>query len=577
MASDIDDIVFAAGQTRLSVTGARLIQLQPEKFTAQEQLEILYWLLLCGKCIEACAYVKILAAATLDARQQGRLYAACLRLSLLDSSVDMPPEPPQAYLPRWVKAHLQRGENVVYPPYVTAVSLARDSRRELCLELECTCIACSGRIKSSIRSDLVVLVNKQVSEWLCPHCLALQRTDMLVVRERLWDIYAAYFEKLPRNPDSMLEIGDAVEAILLANALEPYAPIRFCSLRQERIGHFCMAGARIVEQLAGEEKLTLDYYGFETEQYVSNTALGSIWKRFFNSSIVAQQLYWLAHSIGMRHLGPLVQHITYKNAFRGRYSYPLQLNCSEVQKGLRALELMGIPRGAKIACLFVRDASYLSSVHPVETDDGNTYRNADVDTYQKACEELAARGWYVVRMGAVASKPLAWASEHIIDYATHFRTEFMDVWLWLYCDLCMGMASGPDVLFAAEDRPWLLTNAVDLWYLGILSPNSVVLPKHVQTSATQERMSLKEYLLNEVSIDKNRENIVSQYLKFANNTEEEIYDALCEQLAILEGKHYYSKEEAELQEYYKNLASYKYENWGDMRAKFSIKFLQAES
>lgn len=576
MENELRNIIGDAQKTRLSITASRLLQLDCTEYSAKEHLEIIYWLIVCGKYAEAYASIVMLKAKHLTAEQQALSYAACLRLSLQHYDVALPVEPEPKYLPHWVKTFLHIHKEVVCPIQFKMMDIAQTPRKEPFLMVEVECVACGAPVLSSARSNLIIKGDAEITDWLCPHCLAMQRTSRRALRDVLWEKFSDFFAALPVDSSGSLEDNDVGVTLLWASVLEPYAPIRFCSFRQDRVGHLCYGGVRILEQMGGSEKLTLDFYGFETKFFTANTVLANMWKRFFNSTVAAQQLYWFAHAVDMPHLAPLVQHPTYTEPHSGRYSYPLQMNFSEMQQGMRALEAMGVPRGAKIACLFVRDGDYLSSIHPTKTDAGHEYRNADINTYQKACEKLVAHGWYVLRMGATAGKEITWTSDYIIDYAKHFRSEFMDVWLWLYSDLCLGMGSGPDILFAMRSRPWLVTNAVDLFYLAILSADSLVLPKHVVRAQTQQHVSLKEYLLYEANYKSGQKNLAEGNLQYIDNTSEEIYDTVCEQLAIIEGRQCYSQEDIAIRKQYQELGSHQYDDWGAMRANFSLVFLRAE-
>lgn len=576
MNTELAAIIADIPQTRLSIIGNRLARFDRSNCSQAERIQILYWLIVCRKEDAALEVLHELAKEEMAAELAAQLYVAKLRCHLLEF-YPLPENENVLFLPQWVKKFNELAIDIAYATEIQGISLAHNSRKNIILSLDCVCIACKNTIITTIQSDLLPLDSEKNVQWICPHCLAAHSLNKRIIRDRLWDSFSEHFTNLPVDSHGILDDNDATLTLLLANALEPYAPIRFCSFRQDRIGHLCMGGARILEQIGGSEKLTLDFYGFETKFFTANTVLAALWKRFFNSTVAAQQLYWLAHAAGMPHLGPLVQHPNYAESHNGRYTYPLQMNFSEMQQGMRALEAMGIPRGAKIACLFVRDPAYLSTGHPEGTDANNGYRNADIDSYQKACEELAAQGWYVLRMGATVAKPITWVSDHIIDYATHFRTEFMDIWLLLHSDLCMCMGSGPDVLFAMRNRPWLLSNAVDLFYVAMLSPDSLVLPKHVVRTQTQQAVSLQEYLLHEADFESAQKNLSEGNLQYINNTSDEIYDTVCEQLAILEGTLSYSQEDIAMRKKYQKLGSYKHENLGAMRANFSLAFLHAES
>ena len=94
---------------------------------------------------------------------------------------------------------------------------------------------------------------------------------------------------------------------------------------------------------------------------------------------------------------------------------------------------MGIPAGAKIACLLGRDEAYMKSFNAPATYIMQ-YRNSDINTYKNAAEYLASQGWYVLRMGFVTGKAIEWENERIIDYANRYRDPFLDVYIFYHCN-----------------------------------------------------------------------------------------------------------------------------------------------
>jgi hypothetical protein len=90
----------------------------------------------------------------------------------------------------------------------------------------------------------------------------------------------------------------------------------------------------------------------------------------------------------------------------------------EEARGLAELEKMGIPTGAEFICLNVRDNLYLNEVIPTSGKwTYHDYRGSERDNYLLAAETPADLGYYVVRMAAVAKKPLDSSHPKVIDYA----------------------------------------------------------------------------------------------------------------------------------------------------------------
>ena len=92
-----------------------------------------------------------------------------------------------------------------------------------------------------------------------------------------------------------------------------------------------------------------------------------------------------------------------------RFSSHISQNIIINIKGKKLLEKLGLPKNAKFICLLVRDAGYLSR-HEKTQNVGrwshHNYRDGNIDKYVLAAEELAFRGYYVLRMGINVLKPL---------------------------------------------------------------------------------------------------------------------------------------------------------------------------
>ena len=90
------------------------------------------------------------------------------------------------------------------------------------------------------------------------------------------------------------------------------------------------------------------------------------------------------------------------------------------------------------------------------SSEGNTswtrLRNGNIDDYRKTAQYLVERGYYVIRTGRDMEREIDWG-DGIIDYASRFRSDFMDIWLFSNCDLCISTSSGPDVLSLMFSRP----------------------------------------------------------------------------------------------------------------------------
>ena len=126
----------------------------------------------------------------------------------------------------------------------------------------------------------------------------------------------------------------------------------------------------------------------------------------------------------------------------------------EEQRGEAGLRAMGIPKGAQFVVLIVRDSAYLDRRLPWRSWSYHDYRDSDVQNYILAAEELVARGYYVIRMGALVKEAMNVDHAMIIDYATNgMRSDFMDIYLGAKCKFCISNGTGYDSIPHIFRRP----------------------------------------------------------------------------------------------------------------------------
>lgn len=83
-----------------------------------------------------------------------------------------------------------------------------------------------------------------------------------------------------------------------------------------------------------------------------------------------------------------------------RFLPHLKFTAEEELRGEASLRKMGIAIGTPFVCLIVRDSAYLHAFKPQYDWTYFNYRDCDIQNYVLAAEELADRGYFVIRMGA---------------------------------------------------------------------------------------------------------------------------------------------------------------------------------
>jgi len=170
-----------------------------------------------------------------------------------------------------------------------------------------------------------------------------------------------------------------------------------------------------------------------------------------------------------------------------------------------------------------------------------------------AAESLAARGYYVFRMGVVAEKSLNTNNTRIIDYVnSNLRSDFMDVYLGARCSFCLSTGTGFDDVPYIFRRPIALSE-VPFGMLRIWGKKFLHLTKHHILKKEKRRLSLSEIFSHGVAYAVDTEVFRQKGIELVDNTPEEIRDLVMEIAENLEFKTKLNPEDEELQKTFKSL------------------------
>lgn len=117
----------------------------------------------------------------------------------------------------------------------------------------------------------------------------------------------------------------------------------------------------------------------------------------------------------------------------------------EEAKGKALLAEMGITNKDWFVCFHARDGAYLRKWRPELSEfwDKNDWRNNPVKDYFDALDFITEQGGYALRMGAIVEEPLdPERNPRVIDYATQYRSDFLDIFLISKCRFFIGTNSG---------------------------------------------------------------------------------------------------------------------------------------
>lgn len=469
--------------------------------------------------------------ASFSEAEAGLFYALRLRTAGVQAKDEILPSMTP---PRWTVL-LQKKEMEVTYPFAPEVGAIQAHGNKPLMLLKDICPACMAVNMLSVASP--IFPQEERGEWFCPHCLARRAWDKEAIRNFLWSWYMAFLTSLEHKPDGTLGDEAALHALAAAQSIFPLASVRFGRLFTRQIGHLIQnTWLYIMYKAAGLLPPSLDIIGINPEMPISNSYMAKKWGEVMELSPIGQQLHGLAWGTHhcMDELDNTAPQFYMDPALRipkGRpaFSFSLQEQC----RAGNELEKMGIPADAKFVCLHVRDNGYGRKHAPPETLAWTELRNGNIDDYKKTALYLAQKGYYVIRTGKDMEKKIDWDDEHIIDYANRYQSDFMDIWLFSNCDLCISTGSGPDILSLLFNRPTVYTNFFAPVSEEFLHYDALYLPK-VFFHSSGERITMQESM--QLGLGKlHSDEILKKGITFRHCTPEEIVAATRERLSMLDG------------------------------------------
>lgn len=334
---------------------------------------------------------------------------------------------------------------------------------------------------------------------------------------------------------------------LIIRLLSPLINIRFGQLCSERLGHYAFNTEMYLceRDLGMQPKNTIDIF-FNTP--VCNDQLAKMWKRILHISSIAKDLYWLCDHLpgGEKHCVRFPSDMDL-NGLLIQTKVHLSFTENEEDIGREALRKMGIPDNMPFVCFHARDNEYLNVKYPKADWRYHDYRDSNICNYLPAMEELTRRGYFALRMGSVVKEELKINNPYIIDYATQFRTDFLDIYLSSKCKLFIGNPCGLIALPVIFRRPIVFVNYIPLEYVAGWHPSYIIIFKKLWINKENRLMTFREIIesgagrfLEKADYDKNG-------ITPIENTPEEIKSAVIEMDERLKGNYQAFEDEEELQ------------------------------
>ena len=339
-------------------------------------------------------------------------------------------------------------------------------------------------------------------------------------------------------PELFLTLPISLISLLIIILLRPFIKIKIYLVRSNRIGHFA---ADLELHLCEKKELKIKELSiFYFARPACNSQLAKMWKR---KLLILPPFF-------IRPLDYIIRSVPCLNSFMGTTinydrdvlnlydKYPPQLTFTPQEEvlGKKKLIEIGIPKGSSFVCLIIRDGRYLNPENDGNSDQKNTYRNSSIKNYSQAAENLAALGYFVLRMGALVEQPFPTNNPLVIDYATNgSRSEFMDIYLGAKCTFCISTGTGFDAIPNIFRRPIVFVNYSPIEYFFTSRKEYISVTRHYFSTKLNRYLSLSEILKDGFGIIDSTFSLKQSGVSLKENTPEEISEVVMEMVERLKG------------------------------------------
>ena len=371
----------------------------------------------------------------------------------------------------------------------------------------------------------------------------------------------------------------ALPAVMVIRLLRPILIIRVGTFRYDRIGHFAADVGHQWAKLHVQPRNIVDWYWLDGP--TTNNQWEMMVRRNFSIYSWTKYLdFWNCFIPGgMVHHRPSTTNGSRDiEGLLERAQTKLKFLPSEDVDGKTWLRAQGWQEGEPFVCLLVRDSAYLNSEpkHSKRSWEYHKYRESDIETFIPAAKWLAEQGVWVLRMGKTMARQIPMIHPKVIDYAFHpDKSDFLDVWLFANCDLCITTLSGPDMISDVYRKPILAINFLPLLHLWSWS-NVLHHPKKICWKDSGKTLSLIEYLDHSyLTSDQYRDNGID----IVDLKPNEITETVQECWHRIEGKWVVSSDEIEQQKQFFGVLRQspefsKYHGWIHPESRLSMSFLR---
>lgn len=343
--------------------------------------------------------------------------------------------------------------------------------------------------------------------------------------------------------------------VFMVRLLKPFKIIKFGRLINSRIGHFMMdIEIYLCEKEAGlHDKRSRDVFYYGSDKFcnyqLKKMCERSVWVVSFAKYIDK-----------VNRIFPGAQeHIVPFDLTRDIYGVVERtaghffLTPDEERFGEKELGRIGVSPDKPLVCFHARDSAYLEAMLPENSNWAyHNYRDSGVYNYLPAAEELVSRGYYVIRMGNVVREALP-GNPRIIDYATKYRTDFLDVYLGARCKFFICDTAGIYAIPAMFRKPIAWVNFIPFEYIHAWNKNYLIITKKLWLKTQRRFLTFREILGSQIGQFCESREYEQSGIEVIENTSEEIAALAVEMDQRLKGEWQENAADEELQKRFRDL------------------------
>jgi putative glycosyltransferase (TIGR04372 family) len=341
--------------------------------------------------------------------------------------------------------------------------------------------------------------------------------------------------------------------IYFLNSTKYTRKIKFCPLISLRIGHLAANTELFLRRLkAGELKHGTKYIGVAGK--TCNNHLLKMYKR--EMPIVKSRLLRGIITTSLFQKSDFFQDVPYTST-----EYPIfndlpkaaGFTPNEEKKGIQELEKMGISVQDWFVCFHNRDSEYLNRQTPYINWGYHDYRNCKISNFIPAMEYITSLEGYAIRVGHYMQERLKVKNNtRIIDYASNFRSDFMDIYLSAHCKFFVGTTAGLILVPTIFNKPVIQTNIPNIEFVPPRK-GDLYISKKIKDIKKGRFLTFKEIFDRGISSWYSADKFNKEGLEVIENNPDEILDVVVEINSILDGRYEYTEEDEFLQKKYSSL------------------------